>query len=233
MDIDILNNNINNYHCSYCGSPSHDIRFCSSPAISNIEHTIAQVYYSNFRQSALLNLSEEATEESFVNNLTQRFLLRDIRVVAVANARAAASGINKRQYAVILYTVYKTAYNFIINQYNLINNYVRDLIGDFEAVATGPQKFNITPILNIIDESIEAKEDVCECAICLVDTVKLKDSVKLNCSHQFCGECVIKTLETHKSASLNPRCALCRITISNVTVNNNDNYNKVSQFCFM
>ena len=121
----------------------------------------------------------------------------------------------------------------MIMKYNLINNYVRDLIGDFEAVATGPQKFNITPILNIIDESIEAKEDVCECAICLTDIVKLKDSVKLNCSHQFCGECVIKILETHKSASLNPRCALCRITISNITVNTSDNYDKVALYCIM
>lgn len=229
MDLHILNNNY--YHCSYCGCPSHDVRFCSSPAIRNIEITIAQLYYSIVQQSAVLNLSEEATEESFITSLTQRYLLRDIRVLAVTSGGAAASGINKRQYAAVLYTLYKTAYNIIINQYHLINGYVRDLIGDFDAVATTPKKFNITPILNILENDNKDSEDVCECAICLGDSVKLKDSVKLNCNHQFCGECVIKTLETHKSSNL--CCALCRATITNITVNNSDNYDKVALYCIM
>ena len=226
MDLEFLN--INHYHCSYCGCPSHDIRLCSSPAIRNIEQTIAQFYYLIVQQSIASNLNDEETEELFVSSLTQRYLLRDLKVLAVTTAGAAASGINKRQYAAVLYTLYKTAFNIIMNQYSLINGYVRDLIGDFDAVATVPKKFNITPILNIIDES---ENDVCECAICLSDAVKLKDSVKLNCNHQFCGECITKTLETHKSS--NPGCALCRTTISNITVNTSDNYDKVVQFCIM
>jgi len=232
MEINNLDNNY--YHCSYCGCPSHDVRICISPAIRNIEQTIAQFYYLIVQQSVTSNLNEEDTEELFVSSLTQRYLLRDLRVLAVTSAGAAASGINKRQYAAVLYTLYKTAYNIIINQYNLINGYVRDLIGDFDAVATVPKKFNITPILNIADNHDELendKQDVCECAICLSDTVKLSDSVKLNCNHQFCGECLIKTLETHKS--LNPCCALCRTTISNITVNTSDNYDKISQFCLI
>jgi len=229
MDLEFLN--INHYHCSYCGCPSHDIRLCSSPAIRNIEQTIAQFYYLIVQQSIASNLNDEETEELFVSSLTQRYLLRDLKVLAVTTAGAAASGINKRQYAAVLYTLYKTAFNIIMNQYSLINGYVRDLIGDFDAVATVPKKFNITPILNIIDESENEKQDVCECAICLSDTVKISDSVKLNCSHQFCGECVIKTLETNKS--LEPCCALCRATITNITVNTSDNYDKISQFCLM
>ena len=230
--MEIYNLDNNHYHCSYCGCPSHNIRFCSSPSIRNIEQTIAQFYYLIVQQSVTSNLNEEDTEELFVSSLTQRYLLRDLRVLAVTTGGAAASGINKRQYAAVLYTLYKTAYNIIINQYNLINSYVRNLINDFDSVATVPKKFNITPILHIADnDNNKYRDNVCECAICLSDTVKISDSVKLNCNHQFCGECVIKTLEIHKS--LDPCCALCRTTISNITVNNSDNYDKVALYCIM
>jgi len=220
-------NIINHYHCSYCGNPGHNIRYCTSPEIRNIEQTIATIYYSLLQQSVLLNLNEQDTEELFVNSLIQRYSLRDLRVLAVTTAGALASGINKRQYAVIICSLYKQAYNIIMFQYN----YVRNLTADFDAAATVPKKFNIAPILNIEEEEEEEEKAVCECAICLSDGVKLRDSVKLNCSHQFCGECVIKTLETHNSS--NPCCALCRATISNITVNNSDNYDKVAQYCFI
>ena len=122
--------NTDYYVCAYCGSEHHSIRHCDSPEIRNIEQDAAAIYYSTFQESYILNLTEQETEELFVNTLTRRYLLKDIRVLAVTSAGAASAGITKRQYAIILYSLYKLAFNNIMNQSDYVNNYIRDLINE-------------------------------------------------------------------------------------------------------
>lgn len=67
--------------------------------------------------------------------------------------------------------------------------------------------------LNFIDE-------LCECNICYETSNKI-NFVNLNCSHEFCKDCVIKTLETCDLLK-NPSCAYCRSTIKYITTKSKD-----------
>ena len=88
-------------------------------------------------------------------------------------------------------------------------------------------KYNIA--LTALDNKVG---EGCECAICLNDEINNSDIVRLNCEHQFCGDCVINTLKTHnKSSGFEPRCALCRTNISEIKTNNADVQAKIQEFC--
>jgi|LauGreDrversion4_2_1035121.scaffolds.fasta_scaffold24534_4 hypothetical protein len=248
-DLDNINDNIN-HHCSFCGNIGHDIRFCDSPDIPSIEHTIANIYVSNLQESVILELNDVETEARFVNTLLQRFLLRNIRVLAVTSGLATASGYNKSQYATVIYKYYHQTFLTLIDIINLVNNeentnnHVRNLLEEFnEAVINGSgsiinNNFNITPVLNIAilndEDSIEdeSKLDatICECGICLEDNITLKQMVKLNCEHSFCSGCIVRVLET-TSVDKVPTCAFCRAGITDIETNCLDIYGKISEFC--
>ena len=51
----------------------------------------------------------------------------------------------------------------------------------------------------------------CECIICLEDK-EVKDFVKLGCKHEFCKDCLIKTLKSDIREI--PCCALCRTEVT-------------------
>jgi hypothetical protein len=65
-----------------------------------------------------------------------------------------------------------------------------------------------------------------ECIICLEEKNK-NTFVKLNCSHDYCKECIIKTIKSDKRTK--PCCPLCREEILLLTINNNNILNELTQ----
>jgi hypothetical protein len=114
---------------------------------------------------------------------------------------------------------------------------------DFDDVATSTsgksleKKHNIIPYLNPVSNDVSNNdvsnkdETVTDCSICLREDIKISDLVKLNCCHQFCGECITKTLEKHSSDIKPVSCALCRATVTRIDVNSSDCFNVISKFC--
>jgi hypothetical protein len=83
------------------------------------------------------------------------------------------------------------------------------------------KKYNIVAVLQ--SHAATEEKESCECCICLNNEVNRSDIVKLNCEHQFCGECIITTLKKHnKSSEVKPCCALCRAPISQIAVNDSE-----------
>ena len=102
-----------------------------------------------------------------------------------------------------------------------------DTEADFIPFSETNNKYNIA--LTVLEVG---QAEVCECAICLNDEISSSDIVRLNCEHQFCGDCVISTLKTHKKSSgLEPRCALCRTDISEIKTNNAEVQSKIQEYC--
>ena len=67
------------------------------------------------------------------------------------------------------------------------------------------RKFNIqTKILECINT------DECECNICY-DSKEKQTFIKFNCSHEFCKDCVKKSLQNEERET--PCCAFCRSDI--------------------
>ena len=117
--------------------------------------------------------------------------------------------------------------------------FVRNLIHDMDmeadfipfANANEPnKKYNIAIERKVLDTSINT--ELCECCICMNNEISQDDIVKLNCEHQFCGDCIISTLKQHnKSSELKPGCALCRATMTNIEVANDATLAKMQEFC--
>jgi hypothetical protein len=242
------------HHCSFCGNTGHDIRFCDSPNIPDIEHTIANLYVSNLQESMVLQLNEDETEAQFINTLFHQFLLRNIRVLAVTSGLATASGYTKAEYCRVIYRHYHQTFQSLIDVINFVNNdnvvnnvvnnnnnYVRDLLEEFNQVFINNynfnseselesvinSKFNITSVLNI---DILNAECECECGICLETNITFKNMVKLNCEHSFCSGCIVRVLET-TSVDKVPKCAFCRADITEIETNCVEGYGAISEFC--
>lgn len=61
-----------------------------------------------------------------------------------------------------------------------------------------------------IDENLN---EINTCSICY-DNKELKNFVTLDCNHEFCESCIIKTLQTN--SNIQPCCALCRRKVINI-----------------
>ena len=55
-----------------------------------------------------------------------------------------------------------------------------------------------------------------ECPICL-DEVKIINILRTNCNHDFCGECIMKKLDTDRS-KCSPNCPMCRTDIKTMEI---------------
>jgi hypothetical protein len=91
--------------------------------------------------------------------------------------------------------------------------------------ATGhdiPNLFGITQdiVLELLEDNF-IPEKVEECVICY--EVKEKDKfARLNCEHIFCGDCVVKTIQTkneqNEHSNNHIKCSLCRESVSVISV---------------
>jgi len=67
----------------------------------------------------------------------------------------------------------------------------------------------------------DTKEDDCPCPICF-DTLILKDVVKTNCHHGYCTDCIKNMTTSIKDNTHEPKCPLCRTTITGFTIGNQE-----------
>ena len=67
-----------------------------------------------------------------------------------------------------------------------------------------------------------------ECSICY-ETQNKSMKLVLGCNHEFCTECIIKMLKT----SNKPRCAFCRDEMKEFIVYNNEELNKLEDYCIV
>lgn len=84
-------------------------------------------------------------------------------------------------------------------------------------------KYRTWKIKITIDKNIDINDNYLECPICLLNFKNDdKHFIKLNCNHYFCDTCITSQL---KYNNLLPKCALCRININEISINNtSDNF---------
>jgi len=78
-------------------------------------------------------------------------------------------------------------------------------------------------ILNNMEKAIQK-----ECSICM-DKKSRALFVKLNCKHEFCGDCSYKSLNYNKLNNMINTCALCRCPIDTIIIRDNDIFCKIEQ----
>jgi hypothetical protein len=96
--------------------------------------------------------------------------------------------------------------------YALFNNMITTIREQYNAV----RKLNI--LSSVENNENENINENCECNICWEEKEK-KNFVKFGCNHEFCKDCVIKTLRTDQRE--NPCCALCRAEVKSIVSRTN------------
>jgi hypothetical protein len=75
------------------------------------------------------------------------------------------------------------------------------------------RKYNI---VIVIEKTELERENYIECGICY-ESYNKQDCVTFGCKHEFCKDCLIKSLQNEKRD--NPCCAYCRTNIDTITLN--------------
>ena len=160
---------------------------------TNIIHCVDLITQYIFRTYKNINIElndedEEGFENELVNLLTE---LRNSREQEPEQEIQDVAGIERTVLReMLLYVLFNNMITTIREQYNPI------------------RKLNI--LSSVENNENENINENCECNICWEEKEKT-NFVKFGCSHEFCKDCVIKTLRTDQREI--PCCALCRAEV--------------------
>lgn len=236
--------------CSFCYQIGHNIKRCNDSRIQNFEE---QCINAKFLLE-IMYISNEHTN-IFRRWLVDKYLQNRWIVITFAIRKCyctLTSSVELCFNSIISYIFYtrveeNTILNPFINTNNNISTQNRNSILEAREILilAGYSNENILEMLtnteainwlstyhdnikyNIVTTFEEDCQDITsDCSICF-ENYGSKNFVKLNCSHSFCNDCIIKTIKTINTN--NPRCALCRTEISNITTYTNKIKNKINK----
>ena len=181
------------------------IRKCPGITLNSLitvcNYQIARYIFDNFKNS----FSEETIENEFINVVN--FLRREPQYRnGILNEQFINMGILMRE--MLTYRIHRNA--------------------ALQVVVEEPVKYQICVKIN--NDENESDKELCECNICFEEK-EIKDNVKLECNHEFCKDCIIKTLKMNNTNN-NPSCAYCRREIKNIEVRTENVYNEISLLTF-
>ena len=161
--------------------------------------------------------SRTITENSFIyqQSLTNNYLLNRI---LMANLLMNEILVNESA---------RTQLVNIVNNVNIINNInisnpPYQAQAQAQAAQVAERKFNISA--QLVSEDIKDSE---ECAICYESKTN-KKMIKLNCNHEFCGPCIIQTMN-NTSQYKQPCCAFCREIMTSFVIRNEEDFNSIQE----
>jgi len=124
--------------------------------------------------------------------------------------------------------IYYNNVNIIINDAYIINNYIDfnyvelnwsiDRNPDYNIINILNQEQTISQEIDIITEEFSVSEEDKNCCICIESREDI-NICRLNCSHQFCYECILSYRRTNIN---NVCCPLCRTRITNISVQSHE-----------
>lgn len=101
----------------------------------------------------------------------------------------------------------------------LFNNFINNITQNRIEIV----KLDISSTIeNIAEEELHKK---CECNICY-EEFEFKNFVKLNCNHEFCKDCLIKSVNSDRRES--PCCAFCRTEIKSFISRTNEVHSELA-----
>jgi len=83
-----------------------------------------------------------------------------------------------------------------------------------------------TPIEITLNDNLHITREQQDCCICMMEQIEKVNICKLNCNHTFCGLCVCNILSKQDQTY---NCPLCREEITKITVQTQENKNKLSE----
>jgi hypothetical protein len=115
--------------------------------------------------------------------------------------------------------------NAYINYYSSNMDLNLENIFDYVNQQTKEKKFAIESVMETLENDIA--EQTYECCICF-ESYNKSNFIKLGCQHEFCNNCVQKSLYIDKRP--NPCCAYCRKVVTKMICRTNIIHDKMSEF---
>jgi hypothetical protein len=139
----------------------------------------------------------------------------------------ADNPINNINYNIINYNINfnrQSGFNLATVVRNLMNDYDNIELNNINSISKEKrlQMFNIIPMLDASNKTDEDCSNCEDCSICYEEKQNM-DKVTLNCGHQFCGDCIDKTINNYTQYG-KPICALCRTEIKTLNIKNPEIY---------
>ena len=210
--------------CSFCRRTGHRIRNCTDERFNNFEricinfineNEINEVRFRSFLLDEAIREPQLIKAFAIIKcNLSTRDQI-DVCIESIVNYFRSIFTENQEPVNIEEF-VTQSEQVIVITTENIRGSGIRDDILFLRFLRYIWQydykKFNITTTLNNSDENLEEKY---ECNICYENCKKIK-FIKLNCNHEFCNDCVKKSLQNEINTSL--RCAFCRSEVINFEV---------------
>jgi len=209
--------------CSFCRREGHNRLTCDDPRLLEFALTCA-------------TQCQTMTETEFYVWLTETYETNDLDLLKTYAAKKMRIPFNnirdisiyKDAITRYIYETYKYQYNIQEedSDYYLENNMNAALINDIRSAylflemtenmharrIEQTKKFAIISLLKTL--STKEKKETEECCICF-ESYKKPEFVTLNCNHEFCKECVKKSLISDNRPK--PCCAYCRTEVTTMT----------------
>jgi hypothetical protein len=234
MEINSENRNANIYtrYCSFCRRPGHYANNCNNNPLRDFEFLCRYKieflirYYAEPRQKLLDWLIEYSLENSALIKTFARTYLG----IGISNFNIIDIVHEIHNYYCIRHSI---PYQREIQAEDLFENIESSHQSDFEEIGENMDDLiDSTILLNLIESSNEENnkrfniatkiiensnycEKQNECFICY-EKKNLKNFIKLNCSHEYCKDCIKNQIKHTKTE--NVHCALCRSVVDNIEI---------------
>ena len=210
------------YCCSFCGEQGHNYISCTSGWFADFEQLCA----ARANSLGTRNLFKEWLWDIYSEDilLLKMFCVRKFRVSRVSldvnlDERICLELITDYIFATYFNNLEIELVRLLTELQNLRESEpMQDLFNIFGSednfvgythASRLTRKMNIK--LSVDSKMLE--DTMCECSICY-DEIKSKNFVKLTCNHEFCKDCMIKTIQTQRATKV--CCALCRTEIESI-----------------
>jgi len=234
--VSIPTNRVNNLRaiartrcCSFCRQQGHTVNLCNDVRISNFElDCVNRILLFEITEESVYRFNQWLSDKYLESPLlVKSFAIRKCKCTLRSSFQQCIDSIKKY----IFNQYYEEESDDFIpfsteDEMNVTENGILALAGIL--MLSGYSNENISQLLinrllNINSqivkytftttvETLEKKEqyEKCDCSICFENFEKDKFT-KLNCGHEFCSDCLIRTIK-----SCSPRCAFCRTDITNI-----------------
>ena len=239
--------------CSFCREQGHNIIRCNDNRIREFELLCAtQVVRMNSSDEFKNWLSEQ---DEYIIKV---YAIRKFRVSFGATLLYRINMITNYIYRTYVYNSHEEEEQSdfendlmeFVQQLATQNQEIRNRIPEInevraiETILIREMMFNMFPLMftNFIRENLYKKINIlstvnnneneninklCECDICY-DEKEIKNFVKLGCNHEFCKDCMIKTIQTSHINNL--YCALCRTEVKSIESRTNQVKNEINNY---
>ncbi len=216
--------------CSFCRQKGHNINRCSSGELRDSYDRLKTLYaqemdrpgqniFDNFERKTLqvigkryyripLKTEYEKLCELLLTNLSNDYLLMSQNTGNIRRSPIPTYNIGSimREYMNALLTDNELTFmsSILYSIHNIQN------------------QTNEPPNINLKLNEPEIKENkIFTCCVCMDDTIKTENSVKTNCEHEFCNDCIKGWV---KKTGNGCTCPICRTKINEITINLKENF---------